>query len=249
MGFCCEEKQGWYGLVFELPEEFHKPIRLRDLFGKTPRVSLEIRYSLAYTVALALGGLHSVHWVHKGIRSENILFFTDTAGSAHVRHHEPWLFGFENTREDSEASSKQADYRLGRRIYFPPSRWGTPSEKFSYRHDVYALVSPHTKGTRYLEWTMLTSLQGVLLLEIGLWTYALQLDKSGFQNISTPEEAQTLLMGRAGPDISHAMGSEYSTVVLACLSGKGGEGQDDKLDFQRDVLDVLEGLCKCRALN
>jgi hypothetical protein len=82
------------------------------------------------------------------------------------------------------------------------------------------------------------------LLEIGLWTYVLQLDKSGFKEIMTAEEAQELLKKRAGQDISHAMGTEFSGVVLGCLSGKVGKGQDQELDFQCDVLDVLEELCK-----
>lgn len=82
------------------------------------------------------------------------------------------------------------------------------------------------------------------MLEIGLWTYVLQLDKSGFKKIMTAEEAQELLKKRAGQDISHAMGSEFSSVVLGCLNGKVGKGQDQELDFQCDVLDVLEELCK-----
>ena len=96
---------------------------------------------------------------------------------------------------------------------------------------------------------LLITVQGVLLLEIGLWTYALQLDKSGFKDIATAEEARNILMRRAGEDISHAMGSEYSSVILGCLSGKAGKGQERELDFQRDILDILEGLCKRSSEN
>jgi hypothetical protein len=87
-------------------------------------------------------------------------------------------------------------------------------------------------------------LQGVLLLEIGLWTYVLQLDKSGFKEVATAEEARDILLKRANQDISHAMGSEFSGVVLGCLSGKSEKGQGQELNFQCDVLDVLEELCK-----
>jgi hypothetical protein len=142
VGFTCENLEGWYGLVFELPNGYSHPLNLRSRFTKFPRVPLEERYRLAYVVATSLSGLHSVHWVHKGIQPDNILFFSQDGNVREVRHDEPWLFGFEHAREAAEMSSSQADYRLERRIYLPPSRWGTPSEKFSYKHDIYALVSP-----------------------------------------------------------------------------------------------------------
>lgn len=140
LGFCCDERQGWHGLIFQMPEDLHSPISLRYLFQKTPRMPLEKRYAIAYTIVTSLGALHSVHWVHKGIRSENMLFFVDGNGMLPSTSG-PWLFRFDDSREDAALSSNQADYRIGRRIYFPPSRWGTPTEKFSYTHDIYALVS------------------------------------------------------------------------------------------------------------
>jgi hypothetical protein len=140
IGFTCEKQEAWYGFVFELPPGVSQCLSLRSIFKRDSRVPLEIRYRLAHTVAASLGGLHSVHWVHKGIRCDNILFFNQDNSMGQVLHDEPWLFGFGDTREDAEISSNQADYRLERRVYLPPSRWGTPSEKFSYRHDIYALV-------------------------------------------------------------------------------------------------------------
>lgn len=62
--------------------------------------------------------------------------------------------------------------------------------------------------------------------------------------MTTAEKAQEFLVKRAGQDLGHAMGSEFSAVVLGCLTGKVGDQQDRDLDFQHDVLDVLEELCK-----
>lgn len=139
VGYTHERFQQWFGLVFEIPTELHSYSTLLSEFKKRPRVPLETRYWLAYTLALSLLGLHSVHWVHKGIQSENILFFNRTKNVTQ-RHIEPWLFGFEYAREDAQASDDSVDFRLKRSIYFPPSRWGKPSEKFSYQHDIYAFV-------------------------------------------------------------------------------------------------------------
>ena len=140
IGYTQETQENWYGLVFETPEGCTLYSTLEAQFSKTPRVPLEIRYRLASSLALSISGLHNVHWVHKGIRSENILFFR-RAKEAGIKFDQPWLFGFEYTRENSAHSSQQPDYGLERLVYLPPSRWGVPTKRFSYEHDIYTLVS------------------------------------------------------------------------------------------------------------
>jgi hypothetical protein len=63
--------------------------------------------------------------------------------------------------------------------------------------------------------------------------------------MSKPEQTQDLLSKYAGSDLGHMMGTAYSKVVLACLTGevKNNEGNVE-LNFQRDVLDILECLAK-----
>ena len=141
VGYTHNKDESWYGLGFEIPKGYALYSTLESQFTKTPRVPLERRYDLAYSIALSISALHNVHWVHKGIRSENVLFFRKK-GDAGARLDQPWLFGFEYTRDNAADSSKDTDYRLHRLIYLPPSRWGKPAEKFTYEHDVYALVSP-----------------------------------------------------------------------------------------------------------
>ena len=130
----------WFGLVFELPKGCSSYFTLEEQFTKNPRVALEKRYHLAYLIAFSISSLHDVNWVHKGIRSEDILFFGNK-GDKSVNLDQPWLFGFEYTKEEPTNSNTQPDYRLHRLIYLPPSRWGVPTEKFTYEHDIYALVS------------------------------------------------------------------------------------------------------------
>ncbi len=142
VGYTQEKQENWYGLAFEVPEECTLYSTLEAEFSKTPRVPLETRYRLVYSLALSVSGLHNVKWVHKGIRSENILFFRKSR-EANARLDQPWLFGFEYTRENSAHSSQQPDFRLQRLVYLPPSRWGTPTEKFTYAHDIYTLVRSH----------------------------------------------------------------------------------------------------------
>lgn len=105
------------------------------------RVPRETRLKLAYSAALSLSGFHSVGWVHKGISSSNILFLDPQLDLAEGRATDFWMFGFEHSRRDSEATEGAPEFRLERNIYALPSRWGVAGEKFTYRHDVYALVS------------------------------------------------------------------------------------------------------------
>jgi hypothetical protein len=84
----------------------------------------------------------------------------------------------------------------------------------------------------------------VLLLEIGLWGSALQLDRKRFENVLKPEEAQTLLVERAGVDLCHIMGTMFSKVVLACLNGEVKGQKNRSLNFQVDVLDILNRLAR-----
>jgi hypothetical protein len=55
-----------------------------------------------------------------------------------------------------------------------------------------------------------------------------------------PEEFQQIFLASAGADMRHLMGTEYSNAVLACL--KGVTPNRDRINLQRDVVDVLERL-------
>lgn len=139
IGYVQDVDAHWFGLAFEIPEGRPSFSTLEQLLSKSPRVPLEIRYRLAFSIALSLYGLHSVDWIYKGIRSENILFFHNSKiGNAELD--QPWLFGYEYTKEASVDSSKQPEFRMKRLVYLPPSRWGVPTAKFLAKHDIYALV-------------------------------------------------------------------------------------------------------------
>jgi hypothetical protein len=152
IGFTTEQSdyKGWCGFVFDLPRGNLLPeskflsskISLRVQIHSIRRVPRESRLKLAYSVALCLSGFHSVGWVHKGIRSSNILFLDPQLDLSEGRAMDFWVFGFEHSRRDAEVTEGLPEFRLERNVYAPPSRWGLAGEKFTYRHDVYALVSP-----------------------------------------------------------------------------------------------------------
>ncbi|KAF2005157.1 hypothetical protein P154DRAFT_616410 [Amniculicola lignicola CBS 123094] len=227
-GFTAETDggQGWYGLVFEFPRGTDTLAPLKSMFKKIPRMPLERRYRMAYRLAQTIMALQSIGWVHKGARSENMLFLSSKSSPDRLTNHEahpddPWLFGFEHAREESDNTRKEVEFRLERMIYTPPSRWGTPQEKFSYSHDVYAL--------------------GVLLLELGYWKPILSI-KRELRNVASADEAHEILIGVSrGEDLAHLMGSPYAQIVQKCLTDRNYHN-DTLPQFQRLVLDTLERL-------
>jgi hypothetical protein len=85
------------------PGVIPSPVTIRTLadliparFKRTAVPSLEHRYRLAQALAIALFRLHLTGWLHKGIRSSNVVFLAnpdDKDKSDLVRS--PWLLGFD----------------------------------------------------------------------------------------------------------------------------------------------------------
>ncbi|PQE33835.1 Serine threonine kinase protein [Rutstroemia sp. NJR-2017a WRK4] len=234
------------GLAFELPSSSLSlpPSSLNTkLISKKLKPTLGTRMKLAHALAESLGHLHSVGWVHKSLRSENILFLsgtepnpvssTETPELAILEH--PTIFGFEYSRLDSDFSSGRSDYDIKRNIYRHPDRWGQPSETFSKIHDIYAL--------------------GTILLEIGVWESLSHLDGGALLNLpsnstvpETAEATQTRLLKHANRRLGFYTGEKYQNVVLTCLQGSLGVEFDDRLGsrlsakFRKVVIDGLKEL-------
>lgn len=143
LGFTADPKKeaSWAGLIFEFPPGMDRLWTLKEYFQRTHYMPLEHRYLIAHQLAQSVMGLHSIGWVHQGIRGDNMLFFQSKNASNDDIASTPWLFGFEHARDSSLATRLRAEFRMEKMVYTPPSRWGNPSEKFSYLHDWYALVS------------------------------------------------------------------------------------------------------------
>jgi serine/threonine protein kinase len=132
--------------------------------GRTQKPSLENRLPLSLALAISLGQFHGVGWVHKSVRSENVIFFPRTGGRDEaLSPREPWLEGFEYAREDPGLSAPYGNVEIQQDIYRHPEQWGQPTRRFNRIHDIYSL--------------------GMVLLEISTWRPALQLEQTGFKNV------------------------------------------------------------------
>ncbi|KAL8820579.1 MAG: hypothetical protein Q9223_001228 [Gallowayella weberi] len=145
-GIVHETDSSRIAFVFEIPEEenFQPPRPLRTMFGCSPSVA--DRVQLALKITESVRQFHTAGWLHKDLRSENILLWSpgDLAFSC------PVLSGFAFARLDSPSElSEQPSADPQRDIYRHPEAMGDPSMSFTAAKDIYAL--------------------GTILLEIGEW--------------------------------------------------------------------------------
>lgn len=172
----------------------------RAIASKTlRRPSLGERFKLARSLTETLLQFHSVNWVHKSFRSENVLIFPSSP-SPNVQAFnflKPFLVGFEFSRSAEDRSSTEQDDVLERNLYRHPDRWGPPEENFTMIHDVYAL--------------------GAVLLEVGLWRPLVSFEAK-WHSMSAPEVRKRLIQ-HAEERLPHYMGFDYTNAVIKCLVG------------------------------
>ncbi|KAH6869674.1 hypothetical protein B0T10DRAFT_361787, partial [Thelonectria olida] len=159
-----ETPKSQFGLVYLLPSAGvanSQPTTLASILDATykdGRPSLTTRTRLAHKLALYLQRLHTYSWVHKSLPPESVLLFPSDNGLSEMEKafEDPRLVASEYSRQESDFSDQFGESEIKRNIYRHPTRWGQPTNRFEKIHDMYAL--------------------GVILLEIGLWSRADQLD-------------------------------------------------------------------------
>lgn len=235
------------GLVFSPGRAFQSAPSLVDVFGDDAATPpLEERFRIAHELALSLQAIHLVRWVHKGVRARNVLVLRRNDGPM-----EPYLLGFRMSR-DGDGGIKSLmlpEYRADHLIYLPGERWGRPMETFTYQHDVYAMVcSSHClQSSNPLAVLFNVLLQGILLLEIGLWSPWERIEPRLKRPRTTGYDmVRGHIIRICQGDLTQEMGTRYAAVVKHCL---GGWGQDlgkqnlqTRMDFEKEVVSVLQEL-------
>ncbi|KAL8812320.1 MAG: hypothetical protein Q9223_000116 [Gallowayella weberi] len=244
-----DESSICYGLVFDLtisaniPTHIVPVIRpLSTLFLDARKPSLNERSAMALAIAETVLQLHTSGWLHKGIRSDNVLYF-DTKdnmwefGNANG----PFLAGYEYARPTTahtEAMPATAEHEL----YRHPRSQGLTRSNFRRSFDLFAL--------------------GCVLLEIGLWSSLsdiLQLVPSESSKTSTRgsgrvdwvhlQSAKTQLLQTEDLErrsdlagIAFHAGKTFQTVILMCLYADDDDPLDEDISVQKDVVDLLRQL-------
>ncbi|OAL40211.1 hypothetical protein AYO20_00631 [Fonsecaea nubica] len=228
-----------YGLVFRVPPN-HRPTSLYEhlVTPGTEPSCFSHRFALARALAKAVLYLHLASWLHKGIRSASVLFFTSLSDNV-VDIAAPRLAGFEYSRLDEPSALTESTTDFGdHNLYRHPQHRGLPvsddqetnnqpSKKrnsFNYKADLYSL--------------------GVVLLEVGLWLTAAKVvakDKDanhsaggdadqGDRKYGDEEEDEVRnVFVRQIPTLRRTMGPIYADVVERCLTGDFKPNDDEAL--------------------
>jgi serine/threonine protein kinase len=235
------------------------PPSLFDLVNSSFKPSVTARIQLAYRLAYSISKIHNEGWLHKGIRSENVLLFPSRWGAPRSLD-SPRLVGFDFARKDGpeEYSEKPVlvlpilisisipwvrptlvDKGLGRRktetnIYRHPDALRDPNTTFSREHDYYGL--------------------GIVMVEIAVWRCINSILKkhTDLQREECKEndvrKVRDILLDEDSQenhprDIAFRMGDIYWKVVKTCLKGEFGvpKGAEEQLllAYQRDVVGEL----------
>jgi len=239
------------GLVFERPqdESTHAslpPVSLRELLDTERKPSVTQRIKLAHAISNCLLYLHAVNWLHKGLRSHNVVFFRTS--NRHVDYSKAYLSGFDFSRParsdemtDIPGPGDDAEYNLYRHP-FAQSRDPDSRERFKKSFDIYSL--------------------GVVFFEIAYWS---SVDKILGINLNAARGRPSIARGVRKSlldddkifELGATMGEVYQEATRKCITGgpelglsEGDEETDDAVAAQLSMIlheDVVKKLGDVRV--
>lgn len=156
-----ETMSGSYWFIFRFPNGSNTsvpPSNLARIISRSnkpsakgnPYPTASERLKLGYQAALSLLQIHSVNWLHKDIRPDNLLLFAKE-GSQDYDLTQPWLAGFSYSRPFSAYISTDLQRRDATDLYLAPAYKQVAGSltRYQKRYDIYNL--------------------GLILFEIGIW--------------------------------------------------------------------------------
>lgn len=216
--------------------------------------SLADRLHLGAALARAVLKLHLSRWVHKDLRSDNIVFFKQRSRHGGVDLGHPYIASFGFARPDQwllESESEYAPRDDGSLLAYCHPDYQHSTERLPEPASGIAQhAQPPSRRPRYHAAFDVYSL-GCVLLEIGLWQPLESLGWRAHQEkkgADKREEWRDKLVRRAQRQLGFLCGAAYRDVVVKCLSttvGLDGFDADEServRDFCWTIMRVLENL-------
>lgn len=236
-----EDRESRFGLIFEKPANVPlgtKPTSLRSLIeaSNVPNPAVEIpsltdRVNLMRLLAETVERLHAVDWLHKGLRSSNILFFEKAGedGTPTINYADPYVSGFDYSRPaTSDELTEHPTDNPAADIYRHPTVQSNANREVSSGHESYKKSYD------------LYSL-GIVLLEIAYWKtidHILGIDIVTARPKQTwPVKARLLIKEKQHLRLVKSnSGNTVESVIRACLEGPTAFGLDRECDEKRDIV-------------
>ncbi|KAJ7283180.1 prion-inhibition and propagation-domain-containing protein [Mycena rebaudengoi] len=237
-GYWSEARRNCWYLVYRFPHQAiapslqipFEPISLRLLLSvrETYRPPLEARQRLACALAASFSRFYGSKWLHKAVRSENIVFpCTDSDAAYDIAH--PIVVGFTEFSRPLDALPHATATVTG-----PPTSWQPLSRQyFSLAPEYRIRYHPQYLNTS-IPYSMAFDIYsfGLVLVEIGWW---LPLDS--FQTPGPRSDTSLMqIMKWVEKDLAYKMGTPYKDVVEWCLTRDAGSDVDLAVEFYTKVV-------------
>jgi hypothetical protein len=191
------------GFVFTSPYEggAAQPKTLLECFAdSTTIVGVGTRFRLAQSLAGAMLLLHSSRWLHKNLRSENVVVFprkSADSGADDVQYLlSPYFMGFGYSRPDQPGAVSIERRMLEQVDLYRHPRW---REGYNRYCDIYSL--------------------GVILFEIGHWKSVADIKRGASHRMESEGDTQNFLAANSSRNLKVRMGEVYAKVTHRCLTG------------------------------
>lgn len=204
----------------------HDYLTSRDFEDFEP--PLESRFKLARELVQGFLQFHRLGWLHKSIRSHNIIFFPPD-GKPSIAS--PRILGFAYSRPTEVGISDPVEQDEELELYRHPEYQGRSPESFRLRYDFFSI--------------------GMLLYEVARWRPIMNsyFRYKGKDPIVTPATFAKTLVENERRDLGFRMGTHYADATLTCLEGSFGDEVADsdevelKLSYFNKVVKALD-ICK-----
>ena len=260
IGYCDDPRTFSWWLVFHFLDpnasqtRGHEPLSLNTLFSLDFKPPLEQRLQLASKLVTTFGELYGSGWLHKNIRSDNILFpqsYNLQDQSSISKYDDittPFVAGFDFSRQDSEARTIDKGKTLkgiSSAIYRHPNYQGEAATGYKFQYDVYSV--------------------GLVLAEIAWWVPLLSFldavippstDPSASASASVDANMGTnpvplsskmkyfhraealalrrIVLLRIDHDLAFRVGTTYCNVVKWCLNFADSNANDGKKNGEQE---------------
>lgn len=229
VGYVKDLDRNRFGFVYGAFNETQNavPTTLRDALGSQRKPSLSIRIDVARAISSSLWYLHATDWLHKSLRSDNIVLKEPIAGP--LAKFDPYLVGFEYSRpvNPDEVTEVAGKNRLHELYRHPSTQFDCPRDgRRGYKkvYDIYSL--------------------GVVLYEIGMWMgvhsiLGIQLE-GGIRSAQVKGVRERLLRLDNLQGLEAEAGAIFTEAVKACLMAadfsvsRGADSLDDGIHLQNE---------------
>jgi hypothetical protein len=230
-----------FGMMFHLPSL--KYVTLKAIL-ETPNqeMVLDDWFKIARSLSRAVLCLHLAGWLHKGIRSENILYFVDDNGK--ISYADPFLVGFEYTREVSkQAQTESVTDDLEANLYRHPDVQGVPQEPAIAAGPQPAQVQAPTRTPFGMKHDIFSV--GMVLLELGTQRTALQMYDEAIRSNEYGEHSAVAfrdwVVAKEIPKLGGLRGAGYMMATVWCVKSdfNGIDNENMQRCFYKDVVRAM----------